>query len=93
MKTLRLKPGKEKSLLRRHPWVFDGAIASGGADSELGAGETVRIESASGQFLGWAAYSPQSKIRARVWSFDETQHIDASFFIAACARAIRARSL
>ena len=89
MKTLRLKPGKEKSLLRRHPWVFDGAIATGGGD----AGETVRIESHEGQFLGWAAYSPQSKIRARVWSFDEAQRIDASFLIAACARAIEARSL
>ena len=89
MKTLRLKPGKEKSLLRRHPWVFDGAIATGAGD----AGETVRIESHAGQFLGWAAYSPQSKIRARVWSFDEAQRIDESFFIAACASSIAARSL
>ena len=89
MKTLRLKPGKEKSLLRRHPWVFDGAIASGGGD----AGETVRVESAAGQFLGWAAFSPQSKIRARVWSFDEAQRIDASFFVAACQRSIEARGL
>jgi len=89
MKTLRLKPGKEKSLLRRHPWIFDGAIASGGGD----AGETLRVESSGGQFLGWAAYSPMSKIRARVWSFDEIQRIDASFFIAACARAVNARSL
>lgn len=89
MKQLRLKPGKEKSLLRRHPWVFDGAIATGSAD----AGETVRIESHDGQFLGWAAYSPQSKIRARVWSFDEAQRIDATFIGAACARAISARSL
>ena len=89
MKTLRLKPGKEKSLLRRHPWVFDGAIATGSAD----AGETVRIVGHGGQFLAWAAFSPQSKIRARVWSFDEAQHIDANFFIAACARSIGARSL
>ncbi len=89
MKTLRLKPGKEKSLLRRHPWIFDGAIATGGGD----AGETVRVESSAGQFLGWAAYSPQSKIRARIWSFEETQRIDATFFIAACARAISTRAL
>ena len=89
MKTIRLNPGKEKSLLRRHPWIFDGAIASGKGD----AGETVRVESTTGQFLGWAAFSPQSKIRARVWSFDEAQRIDESFFIAACARSIRARSL
>lgn len=89
MKSLRLKPGKEKSLFRRHPWVFDGAIASGGGV----AGETVRIESHDGHFLAWAAFSPQSKIRARVWSFDEAQPIDASFFIAACARSICARGL
>jgi 23S rRNA (cytosine1962-C5)-methyltransferase len=89
MKSIRLKPGKEKSLLRRHPWIFDGAMATGGGD----AGETVRIESAVGQFLAWAAFSPQSKIRARVWSFDEAQRIDASFFIAACARSISARGL
>lgn len=89
MKIIRLKDGKERSLLRRHPWVFDGAIASGGGD----AGETVRIESHAGQFLGWASFSPSSKIRARVWSFDEKQRIDASFFIARIAAAISARRL
>lgn len=89
MKTLRLKPGKEKSLQRRHPWIFDGAIASGGGD----AGETLRVESSAGHFLAWAAFSPQSKIRARAWSFDEKQCIDASFLIAVCARAISARRL
>ena len=88
MKTIRLKDGKERSLLRRHPWVFDGAIASGGAD----AGETVRIESHAGHFLGWAAFSPSSKIRVRVWSFNEAQRIDASFFIARIAQAISARA-
>ncbi len=88
MKTIRLKAGKERSLQRRHPWVFDGAIASGQAD----AGETVRVESHDGNFLGWAAYSPSSRIRARIWSFDEAQAIDASFFIANIARAISARA-
>ena len=87
MKTLRLKPGKERSLLRRHPWVFDGAIARGSGDL----GETVRVESDSGQFLAWAACSPQSKIRARVWSFDEKQRIDAVFLGGRVARAIAAR--
>ena len=88
MKTIRLKPGKERSLQRRHPWIFDSAIAKGGGDS----GETVRVESHEGQFLAWAAFSPSSRIRARVWSFDEAQRIDAPFFVAACARAISARS-
>ena len=83
MKSIRLREGKERSLLRRHPWVFDGAVASGSAD----AGETVRIEAHDGRFLAWAAFSPRSKIRARVWSFDESQRIDASFFIAKIAIA------
>jgi 23S rRNA (cytosine1962-C5)-methyltransferase len=87
MKTIRLRPGKERSLLRRHPWLFESAIGRGAADS----GETVRVESAEGQFLAWAAFSPSSKIRARAWSFDELQRIDAAFFIAACARSIKAR--
>ncbi|MBX3586405.1 MAG: class I SAM-dependent methyltransferase [Ramlibacter sp.] len=88
MKTIRLKEGKERSLQRRHPWIFDSAIARGGAD----AGETVRVESASGQFLAWAAFSPSSRIRARAWSFDEAQRIDAPFLIATCGRAIRTRA-
>ena len=87
MKTIRLKENKERSLRRQHPWVFDGAIARGGGD----AGETVRIDSSSGEFLAWAAFSPQSKIRARVWSFDEKQRIDAAFIGALCDAAVKAR--
>ena len=88
MNIVRLKEGKERSLLRRHPWLFDGAIASGGAE----AGDTVRVESHSGQFLGWAAFSPQSKIRARIWSFDEAQRIDAAFFAARVDASLQARA-
>ncbi|MBP6850821.1 MAG: class I SAM-dependent methyltransferase [Rhodoferax sp.] len=88
MKTIRLREGKERSLLKRHPWIFESAIARGGAD----AGETVRVESHAGQFLAWAAFSPASKIRARVWSFDEAQRIDAGFFGQRCSVAIQARS-
>jgi 23S rRNA (cytosine1962-C5)-methyltransferase len=88
MKLIRIKEGKERALLRRHPWVFESAIAKGAAD----AGETVRVESAKGDFLAWAAYSPQSKIRARAWSFDETQRIDATFFTQRIAAAVRARA-
>ena len=88
MKTIRLRAGKERSLLRRHPWIFESAIARGTAD----AGETVRVESFDGAFLAWAAFSPVSKIRARAWSFDETQRIDAAFLEATCRRAVNARS-
>ena len=88
MKSIRLKEGKERSLLRRHPWVFESAIAKGGAD----AGETVRVEGHDGRFLCWAAFSPASRIRVRAWSFDEAQRIDAAFFDATVRRAIAARA-
>ena len=89
MKTLRLRPGKERSLLRRHPWIFDSAIAKGGGD----AGETVRVEAEDGRFMAWAAFSPVSKIRARAWSFREDERIDAAFFRARVAQAVRSRQL
>jgi 23S rRNA (cytosine1962-C5)-methyltransferase len=88
MKIIRLKPGKERSLQRRHPWVFDGAVAKGGGD----VGETVRVESHEGQFLAWGAFSPTSRIRVRAWSFDEAQRIDAAFFRDTLARAIALRA-
>jgi len=89
MKTLRLRPGKERSLQRRHPWIFESAIAKGGADP----GELVRVQADDGRFLAWAAFSPASKIRARVWSFDENERIDAQFFRRRVARAVQARAL
>ncbi len=76
MKTIRLHEGKERSLLRRHPWVFQGSVRSGGADS----GETVRVEAHDGRFLAWGAYSASSMIRVRAWSFEEAERIDAAFF-------------
>jgi 23S rRNA (cytosine1962-C5)-methyltransferase len=89
MKSIRLREGKERSLQRRHPWIFDGAIAKGSGDP----GETVRVDSHDGRFLAWASVSPTSKIRARVWSFDENQRIDAAFFSARIAAALKARTL
>jgi 23S rRNA (cytosine1962-C5)-methyltransferase len=89
MKTIRLRDGKERSLQRRHPWVFEGSVASGKADS----GETVRVEAHDGRFLAWGAYSGQSQIRVRAWSFDESERIDRAFFEhrVAAAVALRAR--
>ena len=68
---LTLKPGRERSLLRRHPWVFSGAIAE--VRGSVQSGSTVQIRGADGRFLAWAAYSPASQIRARAWSFDEAE--------------------
>ncbi len=88
MKVITLREGRERSLLRHHPWVFESSIASGKADS----GETVRVESHDGRFLAWAAYSPASMIRLRAWSFIEAERIDAAFFARRIAQAIAARA-
>jgi 23S rRNA (cytosine1962-C5)-methyltransferase len=78
MATLTLHPGKEKSVLRRHPWLFSGAIAQ--LDGRARPGDTVDVVSHEGRPLARAAWSPASQIRARVWSFDATETIDHAFF-------------
>jgi 23S rRNA (cytosine1962-C5)-methyltransferase len=88
MKAIRLHEGRERSLLKRHPWVFDGAVARGRADP----GETVRVEAADGRFLAWGAYSPASRIRVRCWSFDEAERVDASLFARRIQRAVALRA-
>jgi len=84
-----LKTGREKALLRRHPWVFSGAVQH--LTDAPASGDTVRIEAADGRFLGWGAYSPVSQITARVWSFDERRPLDAALVRDKVLRAILRR--
>ena len=90
MANLVLKPGREKSLLRRHPWIFSGAVHHMDG-KETASGETVNLLSSKGDFLAQAAYSPFSQIRARVWSFEPDEIVDADFFRKRIRTAIRAR--
>ncbi len=66
---IKLKPGREKSLLRKHPWIFSGAIDSFQGTPSMG--ETVAVESSTGEFIAWAAFSPISQISGRVWSWEQ----------------------
>ena len=84
-----LKAGREKSLRQRHPWIFSGAIER--VEGSPAAGDTVAVHSADGAFLASAAWSPQSQIRARVWSFDARETIDAEFLRRRVHRAVDAR--
>ncbi len=87
--TLTLKPGRDKSLLRRHPWVFSGAVSR--LDGNPASGESVEVVSADGQVLARAAYSPSSQIRARVWTFDPAEQVDPDFFRNRIKNAIASR--
>ncbi|WP_371189449.1 class I SAM-dependent rRNA methyltransferase [Thalassotalea maritima] len=84
-----LNPSREKSLLRRHPWVFSKAIKK--VEGKPIAGETVDIYDSRGNWIAKGAYSPESQIRVRVWSFDESETIDRQFFKKRFEQAARLR--
>lgn len=89
MPALIIKPGREKSLRRNHPWIFSGAI-----DREVDApqsGQTVEILSSQGEFLARAAFSPHSQIRARIWTNDQDELVDKEFFRERITRALSLR--
>ncbi|MEY2632665.1 MAG: hypothetical protein RIR00_1319 [Pseudomonadota bacterium] len=89
MAALILLPGKERSLFRRHPWLFAGSV--GRLVGRAQPGDTVEIHADDGRMLARAAYSPHSQIRARVWSFDPDESIDDAFFKRRVAQAVARR--
>ena len=80
--TIVLQPEREKSIKRRHPWIFAGAVAS--LKGRARKGDTVEVVSAKGEWLARGAYSPDSQIRVRIWTFNQQESIDNAFF---CANA------
>ncbi|NMD25218.1 MAG: 23S rRNA (cytosine(1962)-C(5))-methyltransferase RlmI, partial [Actinobacteria bacterium] len=89
--TLWLQPSRERSLTRRHPWIFSGGVAR--VEGAPAPGHTVLVRGADGTQLGWAAYSPASQIRARMWTFAADDTVDDSFVAARVAAAAARRSL
>ncbi|MBL0346809.1 class I SAM-dependent rRNA methyltransferase [Candidatus Villigracilis affinis] len=86
--SITLNPNREKSLLRRHPWIFASAIRH--VDETHASGSTVDLLSSEGQFLARASYSPNSQIRARVWTFND-EPVDKEFFRKRIRAAIEVR--
>lgn len=78
MKSILLRPGRERSVLMHHPWVFSGSVAQLQGKPEPG--ETVAVRAPQGNFLGYAAFSPTSRISARMWTWNEAETVDADFF-------------
>ena len=91
MPTVRLKKGREKSLLNRHPWVFSGAIDA--ISGQIDPGQTVDVVSVNGTWLAKGAFSPHSQIAVRIWSFTQDEEISIDFFRNRISRAILARTL
>jgi 23S rRNA (cytosine1962-C5)-methyltransferase len=88
--TLRLRPGRDRSLRRRHPWIFSGSVAK--IEGKPQAGDTVAVVSNDGDFLAWAAYSPASQIVGRVWSFEQSDEIDGPFLASRVAASASRRA-
>lgn len=88
--TLVLKPNRERSLKRFHPWIMSGSVAAVTGDPQPG--DTVAILGESGEQLGWASYSPRSALRARVWSFDPADVIDEAYIAALVVAAVERRN-
>lgn len=90
MNTVVLQPKREFSVQRRHPWIFSGAIAQ--VEGNPGRGDTVCVKAADGTILGVGAFSPESQIRVRMWSFSAVE-MDASFIADRVAQAVGRRAL
>lgn len=91
MPTIRLKKGRDKSLINRHPWVFSGAIDA--ISGQIDPGQTVDVVSVNGTWLAKGAFSPHSQIAVRIWSFTQDEEISIDFFRNRISRAILARAL
>jgi 23S rRNA (cytosine1962-C5)-methyltransferase len=89
MASVILKAQREKSLLRRHPWIFSGAIAKIHGSPQPG--ETVDIIAADGKWYGSGAYSPRSQITVRVWTFDKQDEVSPALFRSRLQRAVESR--
>jgi 23S rRNA (cytosine1962-C5)-methyltransferase len=89
MFTIKLKPSREKSVLRRHPWVFSGALMD--MKETPSDAETVCITDSGGKFLAWGAYSLHSQISVRIWSWKPEETIGEEFFRSCLKRALQTR--
>jgi 23S rRNA (cytosine1962-C5)-methyltransferase len=88
--SLVLKPGREKSVVARHPWIFSGAVA--GVVGAGQPGEPAAVLSSKDEFLAWADYNPHSQITARIWSWDESQRMDTQLISQRIDRAVKQRA-
>jgi 23S rRNA (cytosine1962-C5)-methyltransferase len=90
MPAIILKPGREKSLLKRHPWIFSGAVAT--VDDEVPDGGIADVVDSTGRFLARASVNRRSQIVGRVVTWSAAETIDDAFWGRQLARSIGARS-
>ena len=87
LKTIHLKPKKEDSLLRFHPWIFSGAIAY--QDDNIDEGDVVEVYTSNDKYIATGHYQ-QGSIMVRILSFDH-ESIDEEFFKKRLSSAFKER--
>lgn len=74
MRTVILKPGKDKPILNKHHWIFSGAVDS---LPDFEDGEFLLVKSSKGGTLGIAYFNKKAKIIGRMVSFEETSPLES----------------
>jgi len=88
---LRIKENRTGPVLGRHPWVFSGALME--MPEGLEPGTPVRLLSERGRYLGSGYFNSYSQIAVRIWSHDEHERVDRTFFVRRILRALELRRL
>lgn len=90
MVEIKLKKGKEKAVLQRHPWVFSGAVdkIKGKADN----GDVVKVTDASGDFLAYGYFNDQSRVAVRLIEWNEETQINEDWYEQKINQAVAARA-
>jgi len=88
-RTVRLKPGRVRQSIGRHPWILDASTLESVSPPRLG--ETVDVIGHDGQWIGRGLYPPTSRIRVRVYSFDPQEDLDATWIEKKIANAVALR--
>lgn len=90
MVEIKLKRGKEKAVLQRHPWIFSGALEKIMGKPENG--DVVKVLSANNDFLAYGYFNNQSRVAVRLLEWDENQQIDENWYAAKINQAIASRA-
>jgi len=90
MVEIKLKKGKEKAVLQRHPWVFSGALEK--IKGTPANGDVVKVCSANNDFLAYGYFNDQSRVAVRLLEWDENHVIDEAWYEQKINTAIESRA-
>jgi len=85
-----LRPGREKSALNKHPWVYSGAIQQ--IKGDPADGDVLPVHDSAGRFLAWGYLNRRSQIALRLLSWDPEERIDSDFWRGRLERALAGRA-